>query len=175
MISFHLLLASRSTGPLLQEPIDPSTMTSFWRVASKGSLPMAAALVSHATRMTFCDAEPVLEKKSDASSSTDATVGSTKSVPVFTAGMQPDAEGDYYGHFPKRQLWQPKVEYPLWDSNWDGRELPSTGDKEEDRQRTRHIRKTGVTRHVILIRHGQYDETHKVKDGGYFWRSRFFV
>jgi hypothetical protein len=134
---------------------------------------MAAALVSQATRMTFCDAEPVLEKKADNSSSTDPTPRphSTKSVPVFTeAGMRADAEGDYYGHFPKRQLWQPKVEYPLWDNNWDGRELPSTGVKEDDRQRARHIRKTGVTRHVILIRHGQYDETHKVGDRGCFRR-----
>jgi hypothetical protein len=136
---------------------------------------MAAALVSHATRMTFCDAEPVLERKADDSSSTDTTAGNTKSVPVFIGGMQPDAEGDYHGHFPKRQLWQPKVEYPLWDINWDGRELPSTGDEKEDRQRARHIRKTGVTRHVILIRHGQYDETHKVRDRGCFRRLRFHV
>jgi hypothetical protein len=138
-------------------------MNSFWRAASKGSLPVAAALVSHATTMTFCDAESVLEKKADDSSS----------VPVFTAGMRPDAEGDYHGHFPRRQLWQPKVEYPLWDNDWDGRELPSTGDKEEDRQRARKIRKTGVTRHVILIRHGQYDETHKVRDQDFLPRARF--
>ena len=26
----------------------------------------------------------------------------------------------------------------------------------------REIRKHGVTRHIICIRHGQYDETHKV-------------
>jgi hypothetical protein len=137
---------------------------------------MAAALVSQATRMTFCDAEPALEKKAHDSSSTDATPSSTKTVPVFTGvGMRADAEGDYYGFFPKRQLWQPKVEYPLWDNNWDGRELPSTGVKEEDRQRARHIRKTGVTRHVILIRHGQYDETHKVRDRGCFRRLCFLV
>jgi hypothetical protein len=137
-------------------------MTLFWRVASKSSLPVAAALVSHANRMTLCEAEPVLEKKAD-SPSIDSNVDSAKSAPVFTAGMQPDAEGDYHGFFPKRQLWQPKVEYPLWDSNWDGRELPPTGDKEEDRNRARRIRKTGVTRHIILVRHGQYDETHKVR------------
>ena len=29
-------------------------------------------------------------------------------------------------------------------------------------QRERYIRKKGVTRHIILIRHGQYDETFKV-------------
>lgn len=31
-----------------------------------------------------------------------------------------------------------------------------------DAQRERYIRKKGVTRHIILIRHGQYDETYKV-------------
>ena len=31
----------------------------------------------------------------------------------------------------------------------------------QSRQRERYIRKNGVTRHIILIRHGQYDETHK--------------
>jgi hypothetical protein len=31
-------------------------------------------------------------------------------------------------------------------------------------QRDRYIRKNGVTRHIIMIRHGQYDETHKVRN-----------
>jgi len=30
----------------------------------------------------------------------------------------------------------------------------------------REIRKHGVTRHIICIRHGQYDETHKVSVEG---------
>lgn len=77
--------------------------------------------------------------------------------------MRPDEEGDYYGLFPKRQLWQPNLEYPLWDSNWDGKEPPSTGDDDEDRRQMRKIRKNGVTRHIILIRHGQYDERFKVR------------
>ena len=29
-------------------------------------------------------------------------------------GFQPNAEGDYHGMFPARQLWKPAVEYPLW-------------------------------------------------------------
>ena len=77
------------------------------------------------------------------------------------SGMDATAEGDFHGLFPQRQLWQPKRPYPLWDNNWDGRELVSTGDKEEDKQRARDIRKKGVTRHIVLVRHGQYDETHK--------------
>lgn len=38
-----------------------------------------------------------------------------------------------------------KRPYPAWDNNWDG--------KEEQKI------KNGVTKHYILIRHGQYDET----------------
>jgi serine/threonine-protein phosphatase PGAM5 len=82
-----------------------------------------------------------------------------KPAPAF--GMFPDEKGDFHNLFPKRQLWQPKVEYPLWDPNWDARVAPSTGSPEEDQKRMRHIRKTGVTRHIILVRHGQYHETEK--------------
>jgi serine/threonine-protein phosphatase PGAM5 len=80
------------------------------------------------------------------------------------AGMVKDAEGDFHGLFPKRQLWQPALEYPLWDSNWDGKKPQSTGDPEQDKQMMRKIRKEGVTKHIVLVRHGQYDETHKEDD-----------
>jgi serine/threonine-protein phosphatase PGAM5 len=76
-------------------------------------------------------------------------------------GMISSATGDFHNLFPKRQLWQPKVEYPLWDVNWDDRKPASTGQDEEDRRRMRQLRKDGVTRHIILVRHGQYDETEK--------------
>lgn len=83
-------------------------------------------------------------------------------------GMLNDAttskDDSFHGLFPKRQLWQPRVEYPLWDNDWDGRQPPSTGDPNEDRRRMRQVRKEGVTRHIILIRHGQYDEESKEDD-----------
>jgi len=74
-----------------------------------------------------------------------------------------DKEEDpqYNNLFPLRQLMKPKVEYPLWDEDWDGRALQTTGDRKKDHEHKRYIRKNGVTRHIILIRHGQYDETHK--------------
>jgi hypothetical protein len=81
---------------------------------------------------------------------------------AFVPGMQPDVEGDFYGLFPLRQLWVPTLTYPLWDKNWDGRHPVSTGDEDIDRQMQRSLRKNGITRHIILVRHGQYDETHKV-------------
>jgi hypothetical protein len=72
------------------------------------------------------------------------------------AGMQLDSDdkdASYHGLFPMIQLWRPAVEYPLWDDNWDGRQIQqqATVGGEEHRR----IRKEGVTRHIILIRHGQ--------------------
>mmetsp|Transcript_19833 Transcript_19833/g.24457 ORF Transcript_19833/g.24457 Transcript_19833/m.24457 type:complete len:302 (-) Transcript_19833:202-1107(-) len=46
---------------------------------------------------------------------------------------------------PKHQIYKPKAPYPAWDKNWDGREEKK--------------RENGVTKHYILIRHGQYDES----------------
>ncbi|KAL7543002.1 hypothetical protein ACHAXR_012888, partial [Thalassiosira sp. AJA248-18] len=67
----------------------------------------------------------------------------------------------YHGLFPRRQLWRPRLEYPLWDNDWDGRRPPPIPPQEDDDGEERYIRKNGVTRHVILIRHGQYHETFK--------------
>ena len=64
----------------------------------------------------------------------------------------------YRGLFPTRQLFHPTMEYPLWNYNWDGRRpAPSSPpDAAADKKRDRHIRKTGITRHVILVRHGTF-------------------
>lgn len=80
------------------------------------------------------------------------------------AGMNSSATGDFHNLFPKRQLWVPKLEYPLWDNNWDGLDPVSTGNKDEDRRRKRQLRKEGVTRHIILVRHGQYTEQEKLDE-----------
>jgi serine/threonine-protein phosphatase PGAM5 len=74
------------------------------------------------------------------------------------------AEEFYHGFFPRRQLLTPKLEFPLWDLNWDGRHPTPLPDKEVERKRQRLLRKQGVTRHIVLIRHGQYDERHKEDD-----------
>jgi len=79
-------------------------------------------------------------------------------------GMRPNLEGTFHNLFPLRQLWNPKLPYPLWDSNWDNKEPERTGDDQEDKRRQKYLRSTGVTRHILLIRHGQYDETYKVSD-----------
>eukprot|EP00656_Telonema_subtile_P036826 TRINITY_DN4088_c0_g1_i1.p1 TRINITY_DN4088_c0_g1~~TRINITY_DN4088_c0_g1_i1.p1 ORF type:complete len:283 (-),score=41.03 TRINITY_DN4088_c0_g1_i1:99-947(-) len=50
---------------------------------------------------------------------------------------------------PDEELFNPKVPYPRWDKDWDhlaGGRKPGT---------------QGVSRHIILVRHGQYDESSK--------------
>jgi len=60
----------------------------------------------------------------------------------------------FHNLFPLRQLFQPVKPYPLWDDNWDGKL------KERLSIPSKELRKKGKTRHVIFIRHGQYDETY---------------
>jgi len=62
----------------------------------------------------------------------------------------------FHDLFPKRQLWKPRVEYPLWDKNWDERD-PENNDYQEKNCK---LYQNSVTRHIILIRHGQYHQSH---------------
>lgn len=55
----------------------------------------------------------------------------------------------FEGQCLERQLYRPKLPYPAWDFNWDGR-----GDDGVAKKGTK-------TRHVLLIRHGQYDLSSK--------------
>ena len=90
----------------------------------------------------------------------DAPAAEEKPTMPYT-GMKLDSKGDFHNLFPRRQLWQPKHEYPWWDKDWDGKSPARSGDDEEDRKKMRKLRKEGVTRHIILVRHGQYDETEQ--------------
>ena len=83
------------------------------------------------------------------------------SLPRKKVGFQPDAKGYFYDTLPNSQVFQPKFDWPMWDTNWDEREPTPSGDKQVDRRKKRYLRKNGVTRHIILVRHGQYHETHK--------------
>ncbi len=120
--------------------------------------------------VTLCEAAPApVEKKTAPYKPSDPGNDENNKTNKPKGGMWGEEEdGLFHGLFPRRQLWRPHLEYPLWDSNWDGRQPPpvESDDKDESArltaQRDRQIRKNGVTRHVILIRHGQYDETFKV-------------
>lgn len=59
-----------------------------------------------------------------------------------------------------RQLWYPQVPYPLWDYNWDGKMTDKTTLDAQLKLDKEPV--IGTTRHIILIRHGQYDESSKV-------------
>jgi len=50
--------------------------------------------------------------------------------------------------FSDSQLFKPVQPYPFWDNNWDWRE-------ETDETILASVRRSGVSRHIILVRHGQ--------------------
>ncbi|KAG7366417.1 histidine phosphatase superfamily protein [Nitzschia inconspicua] len=64
----------------------------------------------------------------------------------------------YHNLFPLNQKFEPRVEYPLWDEDWDS--------NQHHRQRLMADWAAGnppsiVTRHIFLLRHGQYHENQK--------------
>lgn len=115
------------------------------------------------SKLTFCDANQNHTQTTPYSVNVHPIHGSSSSKESKDSLRdEPEKQEElYHDMFPLRQLYKPKVEYPLWDSDWDNRKPVSTGDKKQDYDRMKHIRNHGVTRHIILIRHGQYDETYK--------------
>ncbi|GAX20193.1 serine/threonine-protein phosphatase PGAM5 [Fistulifera solaris] len=80
-----------------------------------------------------------------------------KESPATTSSYKSKVHEEWYhGMFPKRQLWRPKLEYPLWDPDWDHKHNDDLSSEEK-----RNLRVRGVTRHIILVRHGQYDESYR--------------
>jgi serine/threonine-protein phosphatase PGAM5 len=70
-----------------------------------------------------------------------------------------DDSATFLGQCLERQLHRPRVPYPAWDYDWDGR---MTRETSFESLRTLPglvaSRRSGVVRHVLLIRHGQYVE-----------------
>ncbi len=56
-----------------------------------------------------------------------------------------------------RQLYRPKIPYPAWDYNWDGNETTETSLAGIRQGLDQQVK--GKSRHIILVRHGQYDES----------------
>ena len=97
-----------------------------------------------------------------------------KSKSTETSKKGKDKDELFHGQVLKRQMHTPAVPYPLWDYNWDGKmtndtsleafrsgraNASSTKQKKSDGsyQGSSSNRK-GKTRHILLVRHGQYDE-----------------
>lgn len=73
----------------------------------------------------------------------------------MTGSTEHPSSESFHGLFPQRQLWKSRMpHHALWDDDWDGK-------RPLDDSSHSQIRREGVTRHIILIRHGQYDETHR--------------
>jgi len=64
----------------------------------------------------------------------------------------------FFGYFAKDQLFEPKKPYPAWDDDWDGKES-TTYTKDTSRSIDGNRSSDDVIRHIILVRHGQYNET----------------
>lgn len=90
---------------------------------------------------------------------------------------QSNEEELFQGQCLKRQMHIPKLPYPLWDYNWDGKVTSDTSleafregranasstkqkGKDGSYQGSSKSHK-GKTRHLLLVRHGQYHEKHK--------------
>ncbi|KAL7562688.1 hypothetical protein ACA910_002896 [Epithemia clementina (nom. ined.)] len=123
--------------------------------------------------VTFCDAEPKNAGPTNAA-------GGKKTNPEFSsqdmAEFGPNSSGFadgansggldnttmFYGQCLARQLRRPKIPYPAWDYDWDHRETEATSQEALSGQSQFNKSKSlGKTRHLILIRHGQYDERYK--------------
>jgi serine/threonine-protein phosphatase PGAM5 len=86
-------------------------------------------------------------------------------TPKFFSDNDTSTDDAYEGQCLHRQLYQPCVPYPNWDYNWDGRMRDdSTLEYLSTEQGLKRSKSAGKTRHLLLIRHGQYDETSKDDD-----------
>lgn len=69
-------------------------------------------------------------------------------------------EPTFVGQCLERQLFKPSLPYPAWDYNWDGNMTQeTTHEAVSTPEGLLKSRERGKARHIILIRHGQYDET----------------
>ena len=124
--------------------------------------------------LTFCDAE---QKKNPDFSPHMANFPSNSPVlgNITTGGPNDDGGAGgggqpqeldntsmFHGQCLLRQLHRPKLPYPAWDYNWDHRETKATTQEALSGQsQFAKSKSLGKTRHILLVRHGQYDERYK--------------
>jgi serine/threonine-protein phosphatase PGAM5 len=69
---------------------------------------------------------------------------------IIPSGIKPTNNQPLTSKPPPGVSFQPKVSYPQWDYNWDGRDASYKASNNYNKN-------GGVTRHIILVRHGQYE------------------
>ena len=84
---------------------------------------------------------------------TKCEVKQEPAIKIETEKKQVEEKFYHGSEYPEKAIRKPNLPYPLWDPNWDGLEVENATSKEK-----REIRKKGVTKHIILVRHGQYVE-----------------
>lgn len=145
-----------------------------------------AVLVGSASVTTFVLAE-TCEAHNDCFNSITTTsvarMEPQQSTPPPDAKAQimetmPNSSSDdrlYYGQCLERQVYKPQLPYPAWHYNWDGRDPTETSTKvssdeecnNRDGNDDNRLTIVEKTRHILLIRHGQYveqasDDDHRV-------------
>ncbi|GKY92886.1 hypothetical protein MPSEU_000257700 [Mayamaea pseudoterrestris] len=75
----------------------------------------------------------------------------------------PTKHQTFHDRCPKTQTL-PKVPYPAWEYDWDGRLTPRTSLESMRTVDGLKASKSGTTRHIIMVRHGQYDMSHPDDD-----------
>jgi serine/threonine-protein phosphatase PGAM5 len=130
-----------------------SSATRFVR-ANGGAAAAAAAFSSSSRDSASSSSAPYFAFAALAAAATTATATTIASCELAPAQSQDalHAQNSQSSTEPLREGWKgPRVPYPDWDSNWD----------DDPPFRPRSSRgKNGITRHVILVRHGQYEEKY---------------
>eukprot|EP00797_Seminavis_robusta_P020798 Sro31_g020420.2 (373) ;mRNA; r:126014-127132 len=92
--------------------------------------------------------------------SVSSSTSSNSSTTTTTNNAAPlDNRTQFYGQCLQRQLYQPPAPYPAWVYDWDGKMNDScTKEALSTAQGLQKSSCTGTTRHILLVRHGQYEE-----------------
>ena len=103
---------------------------------------------------------PGLHSLSSAISDATKHIPPVPSTGSSSSNRDNDNDKLFHGQCLERQLHKPAVPYPAWDYNWDGREQShwSTHADLSTPQGLQNASRTGTTRHILLVRHGQYHE-----------------
>lgn len=134
-----------------------NVMTSFWRQ------PLG---MNNMMSVTACDADPYAAPQVDGTEELPAEIRRQKTdfrkLEELDATRDDDDKTTFYGQCLLRQLYRPRLPYPAWDYDWDHRETSATSQQAMSSGKGfTESKRLAKTRHIILVRHGQYDERYK--------------